>query len=379
MHASAPDRDDLRRLAELRLDRPVLLSLYLNLDPSEFATPPARATAIRSLLDDADRCVRERTDGLEHDDRLALRRSLASARSYLEGESFSGGAQGLALFSCEQADLLEGVMLPRPVVNRVAIGRSPLVGPLARQARRERWCVVLVNRRDARLFRGSPDGLREVEQVHDEVWGQHHRGGRAQARLERGIEKEKDDHLRHTAEVVMDHFKRSPFERLAIGGPRELVADFEPKLHHYLRDLVAGRVQVDVDTSAPEEILERTRPCFERLEASREDEALGRVAAGTSAVAGLEPSLEALNERRVEGLLLHRTFATPGVQCPRCGWIGAEGAEACPADGAALMDCEDLADSMIELAIQQSADVLPLRHHEDALEERGGVAALLRF
>jgi peptide chain release factor subunit 1 len=379
MHVAAPDRDELRRLAELRLDRPVLLSLYLNLDPSEFATAPARATGIRSLLDDADRSIRERDDGLEHEDRQALRRSLARARSYLEGETFSGGAQGVAVFSCEPADLLQGVMLPRPVTNRVSIGRSPLVGPLARQARRERWCIALVNRRDARVFRGSPDGLREVGQIHDEVYGQHHRGGWAQARLERGIEKEKDDHLRHTADVLMDHFKRSPFERLAIGGPREVVADFEPKLHHYLRDRVAGRVQVDVDASTAEQILERTRPCFEELEAHREVEAVARVEAESRAAAGLEPTLEALNERRTEMLLLDRTFSTPGGQCPRCGWLGGEGTEACPADGAALVHCDDLADAMIELAIQQSAEVLPLRHAEDALEARGGVAALLRF
>ena len=44
----SPDRDALRRLAELRLDRPAVLSLYLGLDPSEFATPPARATATSS-------------------------------------------------------------------------------------------------------------------------------------------------------------------------------------------------------------------------------------------------------------------------------------------------------------------------------------------
>ena len=63
MQVTAPDRDELRRLAEVRLDRPIVLSLYLDLDPAQFATPPARATAIRSLLDEAERRLRER-DGL---------------------------------------------------------------------------------------------------------------------------------------------------------------------------------------------------------------------------------------------------------------------------------------------------------------------------
>ena len=37
MQVTAPGRDQLRRLAELRLDRPLVLSLYLDLDPSRFA------------------------------------------------------------------------------------------------------------------------------------------------------------------------------------------------------------------------------------------------------------------------------------------------------------------------------------------------------
>src|SRR5687768_17393232 len=83
MQVTAPDRDALRRLAEVRLDRPVVLSLYLDLDPAQFATPPARATAVRSLLDEAERRLRER-DGLAHEDI-----GRASCRERVES---SGGA-----------------------------------------------------------------------------------------------------------------------------------------------------------------------------------------------------------------------------------------------------------------------------------------------
>ena len=78
MQVSAPDRDQLRQLAELRLDRPLVLSLYLNLDPSEFATPPARKTAVRSLLDEAERRFRD-ANGLSHDDRMAAPGDRSSA------------------------------------------------------------------------------------------------------------------------------------------------------------------------------------------------------------------------------------------------------------------------------------------------------------
>ena len=169
MQVAPLDRDVLRRLAELRLDRPVVLSLYLGLDPSEFATPPARATAIRSLMDAAERRVKEAA-GLGHDDRVQLEHALERAGAALETTG-ADGAHGVAVFAAEAADLFEVVKLPRSVSNRVAIDRSPLVGPLVGLEQRERWCVALVNRQVGLVFRGLPEGIREARSLHDDVHG----------------------------------------------------------------------------------------------------------------------------------------------------------------------------------------------------------------
>jgi peptide chain release factor subunit 1 len=379
MQVTAPDRDQLRRLAEVRLDRPVVLSLYLDLDPKEFATPPARATAVRSLLDEAERRIRER-DGLEHADRAELEASLARARDLLQRDLPTEGAQGVAVFVSETAGLFQPLKLPRSLPNRVAIDRAPLIGPLARLERRERWCVALVSRRDARILRGSPDGLREVEHIHDTVFGQHDQGGWSQARYQRGIEKEKDDHLRHTADALMKQLERRPFQRLIIGGPREVVADFESKLHGYLSERLAGRIEVDVEHSTPEQILAAAQPRFEELEDEREGEALERLGESGRAATGLDDTLRALNERRVEVLLLDEQFSAEGARCPECGWLGPQGERTCPVDGRELEPLEELADGAIELTLGQSAEILAVRRRRDEFAERaGGIAALLRF
>jgi peptide chain release factor subunit 1 len=379
MQVTAPDRDELRRLTQVRLDRPVVLSLYLDLDPTQFATPPARATAVRSLLDEAERKVRERNH-LPHQDRVDLQASLERAGALLERDLPTDGAQAVAVFSSAAAGLFEVLRLPRPVPSRVAIGRTPLVGPLARLERRERWCVALVSRRDARIFRGSPESLREIEQIHDVVFGQHDQGGWSQARYQRGIEKEKDDHLKHTAEALMKHFKRRPFQRLIVGGPREVVADFESKLHGYLSERLAGRIEVDVDTATPDRVLKKAQPLFEELEEEREAAALDRLGEGGRAAVGLHDVLQALNERRVECLVLDERFAAPGATCPECGWLGPEGERTCPVDGRELEQLEDLTESAIELTLQQSAEILAVRRRREELERRaGGIAAVLRF
>src|SRR5918998_3329946 len=305
MQVSAPDRDQLRTLAELRLDRPVVLSLYLNLDPSEFATPPARKTSVRSLIDAAERRVRDER-GLGHDDRAALAASLKRASDFLEHDLPTDGAHGLALFVSEQNDLFEALRLPRAVPNEVAIGRSPLVGPLARLARGGGGGVALVNRRDARIFRGSPDGLREVEHIRDDVHGQHDQGGWSQARYQRSVDKEKDDHLKDAGDALMRHFKRQSFERLIVGGPREVVTDFEGKLHQSLQERLAGRIEVDVEHSSADEVLESARPVIDEVERKREQGALERL--GERGASGVDDVLPPLNERRVEVLLLDEQF-----------------------------------------------------------------------
>jgi hypothetical protein len=380
MQVVALDREELRRLAEIQLDRPVVLSLYLNLDPAQFATPPARATAVRSLLDEADRSVRDLPEEWPHDQRMEARANVERATEVLGGDLPTEGAQALALFIAESADLVELLKLPRPLPNRVAIGRSPVVAPLVRVARRERWCVALVNCRDARIFRGSPSDLREVEQIHDLVFGQHDQGGWSQARYQRGIEKEKDDHLRNTAEALMRHFKQHPFERLIVGGPREVVADFESKLHRYLSERLAGRIDVDVEHSNADHVLEAAQPLLEELDDRRETEALERLGDGNRAVLGLDQVLEALNERRVETLVAAERYSAEGTRCPSCGWLGPAGVERCPVDDTELERLDDLTEAAIELTLQQSADILELSRHSDELNRRAdGIAALLRF
>jgi peptide chain release factor subunit 1 len=378
MHVSAPERDYVRRLVELSLDRPVVLSLYVDLDPAEFATLTAKATAVRSVLDQAERSLRDR-DGLSHQDRRGLDASLERARAFLEPGPPADGAHALAVFASEAAGLFETVKLPRSVPSRVAIGRSPLVGPLASLEWGERWCVALVNRRDARVLRGSPHGLREVASVRDEVHRRHDQGGWSQARFQRSVDKEVADHLRHAADVLFQHFKLRPFERLLVGGPAEIVPDFEGKLHGYLQERLAGRVDVDVETANTDQVLSAALPRMEEVEEEREGQAMERLEAGWRAVAGLEDVLPPLNERRVEVLLFDERFSAPGAECPRCGWLGPSGHERCPVDDTPLERLDDVTEAAIELALRQSADVLPIRSRVDDLRARGGIAALLRF
>ncbi|HVL95130.1 MAG TPA: Vms1/Ankzf1 family peptidyl-tRNA hydrolase [Solirubrobacteraceae bacterium] len=381
MAATTTSSGRVRRLAELRPETGRVLSIYLDLDPSEFGTAPARATAITSALDEAGRTI-DAMEGLEHDERVALREDVDRVRAALDPQTLAaGGARALAVFACGPANLLEVVKLPHPVEGRVVVDRAPFVDPLARAGEQERWCVVLVSRQTGRILLGDEHGLEEVDRIQDDTKGQHQQGGWSQRRYEETIENEKRDHLDHVVDELMTLLRRRPFDRLLVGGPEPIDSELENRLHPYLAERLSGRVQVDVENTNADDVLAAAAPVFAEQRAEHEREAVERLRAGLGrdggrAVAGLADTLAALNEQRVEVLLLEPGVSKRGWHDPETGMLAAE--PGASPTGGTLDELEDVVEAAVEKAVEQSAEVLVLRDQPD-LGPHGGIAALLRF
>src|SRR3954466_1495038 len=377
-----PDR--LRELAVLRPDGARVLSVFLNLDPASFAEPPARASEIRSVVDELRRLSRAQSEDADHDAKIGIRADVDRISEFLDDFS-PKGAHGLVIYACGPADLFEVIRLPRPIPSRAVIDDSPFVEPLAGLLGLGSWFTVLVNRQTGRMFLGDRERLDEIDVVTDDVHGQHKQGGWSQARYQRSVDEDVQDHLRNVAEAAFVRFKREPFDNLLLGGPQETVTDFESKLHAYLQERVMGRIGVDVENTSVDEVHRAAAVKIEEYERQRDRAALDRLSEGLSkgsrAAAGLDDVLEALNERRVETLLLEPGYKAPGCTCPQCGWVGPMDGGACPADGTTV-DCRDsVVESAVELAVVQSADVLVMRDEDlqRELQSHGQIAAVLRF
>jgi hypothetical protein len=127
MAANAITRERLRRLADVKPDRGRVLSVFLNLDPTQFATPAARSTAITSVLTEATHRV-DSADGLDHDEREALKADVGRVREALNASDIAqNGTRAVAVYACGPANLLEVVALRRPVDSAVVLERIPQV------------------------------------------------------------------------------------------------------------------------------------------------------------------------------------------------------------------------------------------------------------
>jgi peptide chain release factor subunit 1 len=384
--------DRLRELAETHSAAGKVLSVFINLDPREFAAPPARATEISSVLDEASRTIRD-LDTLTHDERVALEADVERVRDALANGFDAEGARGLAVFASRPADLFEVHKLPRPIANRVSIGDSPCVEPLARIGAAELWWLVLVDRRHSRLLAGTEDGLTELWRADEPISGVRQQSGFSQSRgdqrgggegrHERGVEKDVDDHLRRAGDELRRRLEKVHVAGILVGGPVEAVSRFESLLHADVKKGLKGRFDSDVWNSSADDVLKAARGVLEELSVARDGELLDKidegVATGGRAVAGLNDVLPAVHERRIDTLVVEEGFTAKGVRCPQCGWLGVSAGGQCPADGTMTEMVDNVVEVAVARAFGQDARVRYLPAGDATRKVKGSIAAVLRF
>jgi peptide chain release factor subunit 1 len=373
----AIDRDVLRTLTGWDSHGLPVSTLYLDVDGRRY---PRRQD------------VEARADALSHElhpssedaGREARRSIQEDVRKFLDfvRQLDRGATRGLALFSSSGAGLWHDVTLPRPLPDRAVVSSTPHVLPLEAVVEAfETYCTVLVDRERARIFLTRAGRVHEQTDLWDDVPGRHDQGGWAQARFQRHIEEHVGRHLKHVGDVLLRLERRDRFDHLILAGPDEAVAEFERGLHDYLRRCVVARVHLPMAATA-KEVLERATEVEERREVERERAIVERLTAGAragrGAVIGLAPTLAALNEARVDTLVVPFGRSAPGVHCPRCGWLGGDGSE-CPVCGGETEAVADVVESGVEKALRQSARVETLSFLDGRGSPLPDVGALLRF
>ena len=375
-----PGREQLRRLAHQKAREGCVLSVYVDLDPSEFATGPARASALTSAADEASRAVEDEQREWSHTTRLRLRDDIARIRAYAASADFDE-THGLAIFAASGDGLFEPLHLPWPVPNLVSVDESPHVAPLVGHPNGS-WCVALVTRRDARLLRGSSARLVEEERIEDDVPGRHDQGGLSQSRFERHIDEQARQHLKRVARRLGELRRDGGFDHLLIGATEQGYSELSALLDNDTRERLCGRLSVDVEHVSVAEATKAAAPLMREHEQLRRSELLDRVDEGLApnghAAVGVDEILACLNEQRVATLMLDSRLAVTGAECPACGWLTTTPNGSCPADGGKLRPRPDLVEPTVDRALAQDADIFRLVD-DPRIGAHGGVAALLRF
>jgi peptide chain release factor subunit 1 len=372
------DREFLRKLAEWSSNGIPVSSLYLDVDGRRYPRRQDYMVRAEQLCHKLHRS--SKNEALTREAANSVAQDTKRILDYLRALN-RGPTRGVALFSASKADLWEPVTVPRPVKDRATLARHPYVIPLeALVETYESFCTALVDRAKARIFLARMGQIQERTDIFDDVPGWHDQGGWSQSRYQRHIDDHAAHHLKHVAEVLLRFYKVRKFDHLILAGPDELIPEFERSLHDYLRRRIVARVTLAMTASAAE-VLEKSLAVEEEIEKARERSILERVTAATSAgrsgVAGLEPVLHALNEGRVDTLVVPFGLSLPGARCTECGRLAAAGS-VCGTCSGKLEPVPDVVESAVAGAIRQSSrvEILSLLEPEVTSHQ---VSALLRF
>jgi hypothetical protein len=372
---AAITEEAIRQLAGFRSDQGPVVSCYLDVDGRRHV----RAQDVETELDHLLRNARGQDGG------ASAGADLDRIDRYVRDGFDRSRTRGLAIFSSVANDLFRVIPLPVSVVNRVVINNAPAVGQLESVVQElERFGVLLVDQQRARMFVFQLGELVDHSELFEEKprdfdsIGEHDLA--AYDKAMQHVDEMVAQHLRHAAAVAFAVFKEHGFERLTISAPSEMANTVESMLHPYLRERLCESIDVSV-TAAVNEIRRAAMAVEATVERQREAGYIERlretVARGGKGVTGLDSTLAALVERRVEMLFVSKGYEETGWRCERCGYLCHKG-PTCPVDGSQMNHIDDIVEEAVDTALAQRCRVDVCVDNAD-LDVMGRIGALLRF
>lgn len=363
----------VHELASIRGEAGPITTCYLDVDGRRLVRPQDVEQELETLL----RSARQRAE-----DEPSVLEDLARIEKFVRAGIDRHGVRGLVFVASAANDLWKAIPLPVRVRSQVAINNAPAVGQLESILQgHEPIGVLLADRQRARLFVFELGQLAEHSELLDELPRDYDaRGHSERGTTESHVEELAHQHLRHAAQAAFRLFQQRPFAHLVVGATEAVAGELEAALHPYLRERLGGRIHVAID--APETVVQEAAETVElQLEKARDAEVVERlreaVASGRKGVAELGPTLDALNERRVERLVVSQGFSREGWRCPDTGSLHAVGPNH-PTTGVAMVRVPDVVEDAIEAALSTKVPVTICVGDAD-LDVLGRIGALLRY
>jgi len=371
-------KSDLERLLDRQGGDHPVASLYLDLSvgSDNHRTHKIFLSQKRGEFDElaSDRPNHHRED---------IGRFFARVEEWLATE-YSEENRGVVIFADVGGDWFEALQFPVAVANRFLVGDRPLLTPLAQVVSEyHHHGVVLLDREHVRILSVYLGTLMDELEIRGEPIPTSHdvqAGGFSQQRYQRRKLEEMRHFFRDFAEEVERFDRRYQPDDLVILGTEENVAKFTEFLPEKLQKKVAFHGTMDVDERSSEVI----RHVEEMLKGEREQTARGlvaelhdRVANDYLATAGYQGTLAALQEGRVEQLVMARDDQREGRRCESCGFPFVQAVERCVYCGSDSLQAIDATEEVVRMAEGQGARIEFVE--AGTMRDLRGVGAFLRF
>lgn len=310
-----------------------------------------------------------------------IERGIREIESFLN-DSLSPETNGVAIFSSPDEEFFLPLELSVPVKPELFIGSRPHLRQLAiLRHRHPHILAALVDAKNGRLCEIRLGKIVDEIAVDDpDVPGRTDQGGWSQANIQRHIQDHINHHQKDVSEKLTRLYDQRRPEAIVLVGQDRNLANFEQYLPKRISEAIVDTIHLDIRAQHDEIVRESERILLERrYDATREliDSLATLAETNGKATLGWGGVAKAVNERKLEHLLIREDLDSRGWKCGNCAMIGHNVPLGCPSCGGSVLTV-DLVEQFISAATSEQATI-SFAPESSPLDEYGGVGAFLRY
>jgi peptide chain release factor subunit 1 len=364
---------DVRELSEIYDERDVYLSIYLptssrdedSLNESYFLS---RSRAI--------------TKALKGEVARMFEETLELSREHVTHAPVRG-EKGRIIYASAPLGFLHIYRIGVEPERKMVLDTSPFLLPLARlRDDYEDYAILLMDSQQAKLFVVESRVMKVQGTDSIDLMNKHKKGGMSQMRFNRLRRGAIHSFVSELVEDLEGLQEMDDIRGIVLAGPGEAKKQLLETLPPHIKEMVLGVEDISMDVPEGEllDMGERvTREDELRVEKDCVEELRCRIMKGLPSAYGAQKVKAALNEARVNILLLLDNASIPGWICERCQNIHEREAPPpkCPHCGGPTSPV-DVVEELYELSQRTRADV-EFIEESDFLSSLGGIGAILRY
>ncbi|MEN3186036.1 MAG: hypothetical protein ABDK94_07545 [Atribacterota bacterium] len=374
--------DDVRELSDFTLEKGLITSFYLNVDPRRFTRQQFLAVA-HTLLQEKLASLRKQFSEELH---LGVERDFKRIEGFLRSDfEVRGKVRGLVIVASDASNFFRVYHLPQSLPSAVFVGPNPYIRPfLAVLDEHRRIMLVVLDHREARFFEIYMGEILEYASYHSDTQGKVKEGGwygLEERRIARHIENQIFRHYKEVADHLLEHFRLKHFEYLFVGTKEEEYPLFVNFLHTYLKGTLKGRIHLnprDHINTIVKEALQAEKMIKEEEDRMIMERFLEVVGNKGLATFGLLNVLQAVNLGACQKLLVDEEYHEGGFVCRACGFLSLK-PEPCALCGGEVVPVEDIVERVINEVFWQNGEVKHIASATPGLQNIERIAAFLRF
>ncbi len=364
---------DVRQLSEIYEERDVYLSVYLPTASRD--DDSMNETYVNSRL----RALRK---AVKKDLQDKFEKTYEMVREQMAYQPIRG-EKGRIIYASEPLGFLHIYRIGVKPDRKLILDTSPFLLPLAKlRDDYEDYAILLMDSQQAKLFSVRSNVMKVEDSDSIDLMNKHKKGGMSQMRFNRLRRGAIQSFVSEVVEDIQELEDLANLRGIVLAGPGEVKKVLYEGLPQDLQKKIIGVEDISMDTPLGDllEVGEKAAQQDEREKERANVETLrDYIMKGRNAAYGANKVKAALNEGRVNILLLTRNASIPGWICERCQNIRERVAppDECPFCGGPTSGV-DVVEELYELAQRTGAEV-DFVEDSDFLRSIGGIGALLRY